>query len=217
MSRGPEQQSELEEVVYPVFRYGLRLWNRLDRGEKPDLELEQSELKGLLGTTAEARRSVAFGGDGRAFLGIRYAQVCWLDELFICGSAWSAPWTERKLEEALYGTNDRAWKFWEQYRLAEASSPQALEAFYLCVLLGFRGELQGDPARLQAWRESAEAQLNKGRQTTWAGPPELPAVTNVLPLQGRERLRRALLLAGVGLGLGIYLAAFLTVYLLGRY
>ena len=42
----------------------------------------------------------------------------WLDELFILYSSWESAWNERKLEGSLYGSNDRAWRFWEQARIA---------------------------------------------------------------------------------------------------
>ena len=47
-------------------------------------------------------------------LDIRYAMVCWIDELFILNSVWGTQWNEQKLEVDLFGTNDRAWKFWEK-------------------------------------------------------------------------------------------------------
>src|SRR5262249_56273100 len=59
------------------------------------------------------------GGGAQRFLGIRYALVCWLDELFIVGTRWSARWNERKLEVALYGTHDRGWRVLGQARPAE--------------------------------------------------------------------------------------------------
>src|SRR5947209_13972033 len=120
----------------------------------------------MLLTESEARRHPDFGGEGerpaqtpaseaapagRPFLGVRYALACWLDELLILNSPWSAAWNERKLEAALYGTNDRAWKFWEQAELAAARpTTDALEGFFLCVVLGFRGELGLEPERFAA-------------------------------------------------------------------
>jgi type VI secretion system protein ImpK len=206
-------EPDLENVVYPVFRHALRLRERLSRGDKCDLTLEQADLKGLLRTANEARRWPAYGGDGGLFLGIRYTLVCWLDELFILDSPWTDRWTERKLEETLYGTNDRAWKFWEQARLAEArSEADALEAGYLCVILGFRGELRDQPARVGDWCEATEATLGQRRAAAWPGPPELPPGTNVSPLRARERLRTAVVLLSVGLGALLFAAAFFIVY-----
>src|SRR5207247_9804527 len=97
-------QERLANLVHPVFNHGLRLKERLDRGETPDFEAEHSRLKGLLLTEVEARRNVDFGGEaardqsprdegglgdeasteaGDRFLGVRYALVCCLDELLI--------------------------------------------------------------------------------------------------------------------------------------
>jgi type VI secretion system protein ImpK len=206
-------EAELENVVYPIFRHGLRLRQRLRSGDRCDLTLEQADLKGLLRTANEARRWPSYGGDGGAFLGIRYALTCWLDELFILDSPWSQHWTERKLEETLYGTNDRAFQFWEQARLAEArAETDALEAYYLCVVMGFRGELREQPAKVGSWCEAAEATLGQQRTAAWPGPPELAVGTNVRRLRARERLRRAVVLLGVGLGALLFASAFFLVY-----
>src|SRR3954452_8426837 len=100
-------QESIAQLVHPVFTYGLQLRERLARGESPTFEIEQAALKGLLLSDIEARRYPEFGGDGDAqgesrgrgadrFLGLRYALVCWLDELFITDSPWSARWNERK-------------------------------------------------------------------------------------------------------------------------
>jgi len=220
-------QEEIANLVHPVLTHGLRLKERLDRGEKPSLDVEQAALKGLLQSEIEARRWVSFGGDERsgdagearrgAFLGIRYALVCWLDELFTTGSAWEAQWNERKLEADLYGTNDRAWKFWEQARLADTwPDSDPLEAMYLCVMLGFSGELRGRPDQLRNWVSVAQTRLSKELGREWAYPAELDPPTNVPPLHGREQLQRMVLVGGIALLLLIPLVAFLVVNHMGR-
>src|SRR4051794_7541778 len=126
-------RDEIASLVNPVISHGLRLKERLERGENVDFYNEQQQFKGMLLGELEARRVADYGGDmgtgsvsarggGRrspdSFLGIRYILACWLDEIFIIDSPWEAMWNERKIEEALYGTNDRAWMFWEQAQLA---------------------------------------------------------------------------------------------------
>src|SRR5262245_7624944 len=117
------------KLVYPVLTYGVRLRGRVDAGDAPDLEKEQSLLKGLLGAGSQAGE----WGGGLAdsdLPGLRrtqrppshYALVCWLDEIFSDKSSWGVQWTEHTLEHALYGTRARAYRFWEQARRAEASS-----------------------------------------------------------------------------------------------
>jgi type VI secretion system protein ImpK len=206
-------QDELANVVYGILNQGLRVKQRLENGEPLDLDAEQSALRGLLLTDLEARRWVDFGGevsDGRrltetrtgrgadAFLGMRYALVCWLDEIFIGDSPWSREWNEQKLETALYGTNIRAELFWEQARRAEARpGGDALEVYFLCVMLGFRGELRDDPQRLQTWVSNTQARITRSQGTEWPMPPEHEPPTSVPPRHGRERLQRMILVGGV--------------------
>jgi type VI secretion system protein ImpK len=209
-------QEQIANLVHPVFNHGLRVRERLDRGESPDLDTEQAALKGLLLSDLEARRWPDFGGDnldGRSlsssrisdptrrsadtFLGIRYALVCWLDELFI-DSPWGRTWNEQKLETQLYGTNIRAELFWEQARRAEARpGSDALEVYFLCVMLGFRGELRDQPERLQAWVGTAQTRIARSQGKELTLPPEHEPLTFVPPRHGLERLQRMVLVATV--------------------
>jgi type VI secretion system protein ImpK len=219
-------QEELTNLVHAILRHGIELKTRLLRGEPLILENEQAILKRMLLTDVEARRLPEYGGDVRLdargdpisgagqFLGARYALVCWLDELFLMDSPWDARWNENKLELALYGGNDRAWRFWEQARLAESrQGAGSLSAFYLCVMLGFRGEMHEHPAQLQAWTESCKPRLTQSDATAWSRPPELQPATHVPPLRGREALRRMVVSGGTLLLILIPLLAFFLVFL----
>lgn len=208
-------QDAIAKLVYPIIDYGLDLKERLNRGESPTIEIEQAALKGMLLSEIESRRWAAFGGDaepksageardrgGSMFLGIRYALTCWLDELFILDSQFATAWNERKLEVAFYGTNDRAWKFWEQARTAEGrGGNDALEVFFLCVMLGFRGELRDEPDQLRAWTAATRAQLARGLGQEWPYPAELDVPSNVPPLEGLDQFRRMTTVAAVMLAL----------------
>lgn len=214
---------QLANLVHPVLRYGLRLKDRLLRGETMTLDTEQTNLKALLLTELEAEQVPDFGGEALperaeeepaarsdSFLGVRYALTCWLDELFIINSPWEQEWTERKLESVLYGTNDRAWRFWQQARLAEnRPSTDALEVFYLCVMLGFRGQLRESPDQLRSWCSGVLRRLTV--RGDWPGPPDLEPPTQVPPLHGATRFRHALYFASMVILLLIPLAAFLLV------
>jgi type VI protein secretion system component VasF len=146
---------------------------------------------------------------------VRYLLACWLDEFFIGYTPWAERWKERKLETALYGSNERAWKLWEQARQAERrseSDPQ--EVFYLSVMLGFRGDMEREPAALQAWAEAARAR--HGRLRPWAAPPEQEPPTDVPPLRWRSRLRRTVLVGGLLLLVLIPLVTFFIARQLGQ-
>lgn len=213
-------RDEIANLVHPVLMYGVDLKDRLDKGEDPNLESEQAQLKGLLLSESEARRHGDFGGEGDSghsmvsvvgatrggdagrrggdhFLGIRYALACWLDELFILGSTWESAWNERKLEAGLYGTNDRAWKMWDQAKRAESrSGTDALETFYLTVMMGFRGDLRDNVDKLRTWTSNTMARISRGLGAEWPTPAELDPPINVPPLRGRDQLQQVILIGG---------------------
>jgi type VI secretion system protein ImpK len=190
-------------------------------------------------TDLEARRWLEFGGEAvrgtpglpgeerpepggeaaprpEAFLGIRYLLTCWLDELFILYSPWSGSWNERKLEVTLYGSNDRAWRFWQQAQLAESRpTTDALEAAFLCVMLGFRGDQQDSPEKLRAWVATNQARLTRLRDEDWPQPPELDPTTNVPPLRAREGFQRVVYFGAIVTLLLIPVVAFLIVLQFG--
>jgi type VI secretion system protein ImpK len=199
-------RDDLADIVYPVLRAGLRLKQDLYRGAAPGNALSERELanrhaelrRRLLNQNA-ARQHLDFGGDGEDFRGGRYALTAWLDDLFILNvptdSVCSRWWNQNQLEVALYNSIDAGSEFWRQADKAELLGRiDALEIFYLCVLLGFRGELRDQPDRVREWREGVERQLQQGLRQEWPDlPPSVPPESNVPPLIGRLRLRYALL------------------------
>ncbi len=195
---------QFSNLVYPVITYALDLKDRLSNGETPDFETEQRELLNRLTSEAEGRRQTDFSGDGREYLGVRYALACWMDELFIVHSPWSDRWNDRKLEVTLYGSNDRAWKFWDQAdlvlrrptapKVSQPPGPDAIEAFFLCVVLGFRGKYIDSPGKVREYVDDMRAQASKN--SAWQSPREVGVETNVEPLTGRDSLRRSFLVYG---------------------
>ena len=88
--------------------------------------------------------------------------------------------------------------------------------FYLCVMLGFRGELRDRTERLQAWIAGARHRLGRVREKTWPYAPQIQSPGHVPPLQGREKLRRMMLAGWVTLLLLAPFAAFFLVHKLGQ-
>ena len=206
-------QEEIANPVFAVIDHALDVKAQLDRGRAPVLSAEQATLKQLLSEESEFQRY----SDVTALLDIRYALVCWLDEMFVLSSAWGAQWNEQKLEVDLFGTNDRAWKFWEKARRAlTRSDSDVLEVYYLGVMLGFRGELHDDPAALQAWSAAARSQIERNQAQVWAPPPELDPPSHVPPLHGRERFGQMVVRGGVALLILIPCAVFFLVQQLRR-
>lgn len=221
----------IAEIVHPVIDYGLKLRAYLNAGNRIDLEREQAKLQDLLLSDEESRLQSEFGqekvsqnkesfNDRRRmtsrFLGIRYALVCWLDEIFTINENSSHLWTEHKLEAKLYGTNDRAWKFWEQAQIAQTrDGSSALEVFYLCVNLGFRGDLRDQPEKLRSWENKTKLRLGKVEELNFPFRTE----TNfqyVPSLEGATRFRRMAITCWVALIAIIPLVSFALIRKFGE-
>jgi type VI secretion system protein ImpK len=144
----------------------------------------------LLATANSGRQSA------ENYLGVGYALACWVDELFTLNSPVAAQWNERKFEVEFFSTNERAFRFWQQARLAaDRTQDDDLEVYYLCVVLGFRGEWIEQPAELKAWLGSTRERLLKGLRQDWAGPSALSAPMRVPLRYGKVRLRQMALIA----------------------
>jgi type VI secretion system protein ImpK len=217
-------QEHIANLVHDVLIHGLRLRERADAGEPVDLETEQATLKKLVlepraqgwadyagdaldksfvGTATAQRRSTD------QFLGIRYALVCWLDEVMIDSPLRDA-WNDRKLETELYGTNMRAEEFWRQARKAEAKlGSDAAEVYFLCSMLGFRGEMGGNLEELHARVGAVQTRI--GRPPEPPVPPEREAPTFVPPRRGRDRMQAMVLVWAAVLLVVVPVAVFFLV------
>lgn len=230
-----QMTQDVDALVRRVLRHGIMLKERLRQGETFDLRSEQAVLKRMLlteeqaqqlpdyssDTASVAQRDQGFGSPtadhGGQFLGIRYALVCWLDEMFLIDSPWDTQWNESKLEQALYGSNDRAWKFWEQAKIAEKRPGRsALRAFFFCVMLGFRGDFRDDMAYLGAWTDASRRRLADENPADWPMPPDREVHTSVPPLYGRDALRRMVLTCGTLLLILIPLVSFFFIQYLDQ-
>jgi type VI protein secretion system component VasF len=195
----------------------LDVKDQLDQGETPDIEAEHRHLLALVRSEGEARRLTDYSGDG-VFLGARYALACWVDELFIihCQPPWADQWKERTLEFEIFGTSLAATRFWEQAdivlrrpnspRVSVAPGPDAVEAYFLSIVLGFRGTYFDNPAKVREYVEEMRPQLT--RTASWQSPRDLGVKTNVTPLVGRNKLRR---IVGIYGGMLLLLALLLMV------
>ncbi|HEX5271339.1 MAG TPA: DotU family type IV/VI secretion system protein, partial [Gemmataceae bacterium] len=153
---------EIASLFHRVVSHGLFVKERLRDTAHEDLAFlaeQHAALHGLLimahpaqsypdyagepvAPAADLMRAAAEPYPPEQFLGIRYALACWLDETLIGLRPWVRDWWEvRKLETKLYPPlNVRERRFWQQAALAEERPHiDALEAYYLCVMLGFRG------------------------------------------------------------------------------
>ncbi|MBM3994732.1 MAG: DotU family type IV/VI secretion system protein [Planctomycetes bacterium] len=220
-------RKEIADLVFPVFRKAIEIKEALRVDPKlHDFADTQKKIFALLKVAVLDHLRADFYGDmygvdpgqslsRHGFLGIRYALTCWLDEIFIADSPWTDRWNVNKAEQAFFGDTIRNTEFWKQAQKAQARPTyDALEVYYLCVMLGFRGELIDKPAELLAWRENVETQLAESDGRTYTAPPDVALSPAVPPLTGAETMQKWFLIAvmfGLPLiPLGISLAWKLT-------
>jgi type VI secretion system protein ImpK len=207
-------RDQLLSVVNPIVRTALKLRDDWATGTGPPFdagrELLISRFRELLMVVAPptAKHGVSsydidlsaasFSAPEARYLGVGYALASWIDELFTLNSPVAGKWNERKFEVEFYETNDRAWRFWVQARMAaERATDDDLEVFYLCAVLGFRGEWAEDQTQLRAWLGSTRERLVKALRSEWVGPQALEPPASVPPRYGKSRLARMAVVAGL--------------------
>jgi type VI secretion system protein ImpK len=226
-------KDEIANLVYPVINKGLLLQEQVRQGRGHlDAETEQAELRSLLLSENAAKRWSDYGGDGtnldvsvtpgyrptdagrrtrESFLGIRYVLTCWLDEIMV-DSPWGEWWKEHTLEHQLYGVMDRADEFYSQLKRAETrSGSDALEVFYLAVMLGFRGRFREDPDALRDKVKDIPNRIAQSLGREWPAPDGTEPVTNVPPLRGRDRHQKMTLAWGAAALVTVLFVAFFLV------
>jgi len=214
-------RDDLARQTYDILLHGLKLRDRVAAGDRPHLGTEQAKLKSMLGSKqspapwgggADPTRSYS-SESSPDFRGIRYALTCWLDEILI-EAGWRE-WDNNKLEQQIYEANLRYSNFWTQARLAEASpgASAAMEAFLLCVLLGFRGEMEKEPDKLREWVQTTRKRVTHGLGKELPSLPEKAPVTDVPPLLGVEAYRKMTQRLVAGVLFAVPVTAFLVVIL----
>jgi len=171
------------QAVDPIFMYVLALLDRIARAAKPVPQEERPRIRVLI-DEAEARL-----GSGTEWELAKYALVSWIDEMLIDafwdGREW---WSNNILEIELFNSRQCHEQFFLKAQQASAlAGRDALEVFYVCVILGFRG-LYHDaessamvakslnlPSELAQWaRQTAlSIRLGQGRETLAAPGGEI--------------------------------------------
>jgi len=162
------------ESVDPLFLYVLRLLDRLDKGEVLSADTARRDLKVRL-DNAESRL-----GQSPEWKLAKYALVCWIDEVLV-DAPWeeSAWWANNVLEFELFSTSDRYHQFYTKAIEAGTHARRdALEVFYLAVVLGFRG-LYRDA--FQAQSEAAGLNLPPNLET-WARQTAMAIASSQPPM-----------------------------------
>ncbi len=171
------------QAVDPIFLYVLALLDRIGREAKPVPREERARIRALI-DEAEARL-----GSGTEWELAKYALISWVDEMLVDafwdGREW---WSNNVLEIELFNSRQCHERFFLKAQQASTlAGRDALEVFYVCVILGFRGlyhDLETGsalaqslnlPIDLNEWaRQTAlSIRLGQGRDPLSAPGPEI--------------------------------------------
>ena len=201
---------DFSAAVDPIFTEVLTVIDEIEAGRAPGPEDVNTRVRGLI-DQAENRL-----GQRPDWELAKYGLAAWVDDLLIeapwDGRRW---WEQNRLEFQLFRTAEAFTNFYLQSKKAtELPQKDALEVYYVCVVLGFRG-LYGDPEAtahaedfgiprsLDEWarRTSMSIQLGQGRP---------PLIEQGRPGSGAPPLEGKYLLIGSALFCVLLLAVALA-------
>jgi type VI secretion system protein ImpK len=182
--------AQIYRVCTDSLRFALRLPTATDLPTAA--ELRQRAVAALDGVVTQGR---AAGLPEADLAEARYALVAFIDEQ-VLKSTWSgrAEWMSQPLQLIFYREYTAGENFFVRLRslLQSGSRPFALEVYYLCLALGFRGAygVSGDVSVVNGFVEAARRELMKRLPTTTQlGPHALAR-----DLLGADRKSNALLI-----------------------
>ena len=182
------------QAIDPVMLHVLGLLDRISRDERPSPADERLRIRALI-DQAEA----LLGASEQWRLG-KYALASWADEMLV-DAPWDGRdwWSNNVLEIQFFNTR----KAYDQFFIyAEEASglpgKDALEVFYVCVILGFRGlyrDADSGPALAQSlnlpptledWSRQTALSIRLGLGRPPLSPPG-PEKTGAPPLRRKAR------------------------------
>lgn len=186
-------------LVGPIIQQVVDLRESFRREENPSPEV----VKRSLIKSFQAAQKQVTEAQTADFALAQYALVYWVDEVLI-KSSWRAAdsWKNSILELEYFGTRQAAVDFWSRARQAEdqvhvrgrtSRNADALETFFRCAALGFRGELFQDEAEIETW----SARVGPMIRAAYPDPP--PPLPGAPVAQGSGQLRGERWLVGVSL------------------
>lgn len=193
---------EFALAVDPIFLKVLRAWERIQmHTDVSHTELHSQLLVGL----READDQLRIGQFQEAWDLAEYALCAWIDDLMI-NRPWSGQhwWENNKLEFQLFKTNEAGTLFFQKAKQAQKiTNRDAIEVFYIAVVLGFKGlyavadsqfiaQNFDLPTTREEWARRASAMLNI-RPTRPALTGTAQPAAGATPLDGRLTLVGSLL------------------------
>ena len=204
---------EFATVVDPVFEYTLELLDRLEQGGDLDVAQEQQNITHML---SHAESKLARNQDRRwqsEWELAQFAIVCWIDSM-ITETALTLDeqkrqqWIGHPLQLQLFQTVEGGVEFFSRAKKASSEHAiDALEVYYLCVILGFRG-FYDQPELVESFAKQYKLFSSLQEWKNWAAEsirsntaPELVNSGRICrgaePLNGEQWLPGSVLLFGI--------------------
>jgi type VI secretion system protein ImpK len=170
---------KLAQAVDPIFIHVLDLLEQIKGDVHPSPQEERLKVCALLD------QAEAILGGGPEWELCKYAIVSWIDEMLV-DTPWSGQewWANNVLEVELFSTRVCSEQFFlKAQEAASMSSRDALEVYYVCVVLGFRGMYHdphsaemiarpyGLPADLETWAKQTSMSIRLGQGRSPLPPP----------------------------------------------
>lgn len=161
---------ELANAVDPIFLHVLHLLESISSGREHEPIEERTRISGLLA------KAEAMIGTSREWMLAKYAIISWIDEVLVDthwnGKEW---WSNNVLEMEIFNTRSCYEMFFVHAKEASSLADRdAMEIYYICVMLGFRGlyedpELAASiiqsndfPPTLDRWTQQAALSIQSG-------------------------------------------------------
>lgn len=202
-------------AVDPIFLHVLELLERCSAGENPQPHEERPKIVALID------QAEALLGASEEWATAKYGIASWIDEVLV-DAPWSGAewWSNHVLEVQYFGTRLCSEQFFLKAREAsESLDRDALEVYYNCVLLGFRGmygeqqmaaafaQAHGMPPDLESWARQTALSVRLGQ-----GRPPLAVVRQDVQGASPRRSRAAVGWIWVAAGAAALLNAVAVLY-----
>lgn len=205
---------EFASAVDPIFLHVIGSLERIRNGDRIDPQQLQANTQAKVRMAAEALQS---GPLNEAWRLAMYGLCAWIDDVMINlsweGQRW---WENHKLEFQFFNTNEAGTAFFRKAKEAQQLPRRdAIEVFYIAVILGFRGLYalpdgtamahQYDlPPTIDDWARRTSALVQPGTSAMIKQTP--------IPVEGAPALEGRFTIVGAGL---LFFILFVLAILLG--
>ena len=224
-------QREFALAVTPVFNTALRWIDKITDTGRPSLRIEEiKDGHSAIRNRINAARQKLEPKNRRVWELVQYALVAWIDEQ-CCSLNWEGRnwWQNNSLEVSYFGSKNAHDVFYEKAEEARQNR-NAIEIYFLCVILGFRGiymdlrhkdpnyverarefvNRRGLPGDLREWLKRASAMIPLGQTSGRLEVVDREGI-GALPLTAKSSFVSSVLFALISIGALVAVIMFMII------